>query len=361
MKVFLVGGAVRDELLGRSITERDWVVVGSSPEELIASNFQPVGKDFPVFLHPKTHEEYALARTERKTGRGYKGFHFYTSPNVTLEEDLERRDLTINAMAKSESGQFIDLFGGQADLKAKLLHHVSPAFSEDPVRVLRVARFAALLPNFQVHPETNRLMSHMVQQGEIDALVSERVWKELSRALENENPCRFFEVLDACGALVILFPALLKNAGGFEALKRSLILSADPTVRFSALMHGLERGALQLLCNRYRIPKDFSELALLVIKQCDYYRNLNTNNPKAILDLLKSADAFRRPKRFLDFIVACRATSDSDIDHTEVLLSALKAAKNVHLESLLEKKLLGIEFANALYNLQLKAISLSQQ
>ncbi|EKD92292.1 MAG: hypothetical protein ACD_29C00083G0003, partial [uncultured bacterium] len=217
MKVFLVGGAVRDELLGRSITERDWVVVGSSPEELIASNFQPVGKDFPVFLHPKTHEEYALARTERKTGRGYKGFHFYTSPNVTLEEDLERRDLTINAMAKSESGQFIDLFGGQADLKAKLLHHVSPAFSEDPVRVLRVARFAALLPNFQVHPETNRLMSHMVQQGEIDALVSERVWKELSRALENENPCRFFEVLDACGALVILFPALLKNAGGFEA------------------------------------------------------------------------------------------------------------------------------------------------
>ena len=357
MKIYLVGGAVRDELLGRPIKERDWVVVGSTPEELIAEGFLPVGKDFPVFLHPKTHEEYALARTERKTGRGYKGFHFYTSPDVTLEADLARRDLTINAMAKSEQDEIIDIFNGKMDLTEKILRHVSPAFSEDPVRVLRVARFASLLPDFHVHPETNQLMQNMVENKEIDALVSERVWKELSRALEAQNPVRFFEVLDNCGALKILFPALSKNQDCFLALQRAIVISKTALVRFATMSAHLENAALELLCERYRIPKDFSELALLVSKQHLNYSHLNIKNAKSLLDLLKSADAFRRPERFLEFILACRATTDSDVNHTAILLKALNAAKNVDIKTLLEKNLKGLDFANALYALQLEAIT----
>lgn len=359
MKIYLVGGAVRDELLGRPVKERDFVVVGSSPEELITAGFQPVGKDFPVFLHPKTHEEYALARTERKTGRGYKGFHFYTSPDVTLEEDLERRDLTINAMAKSESGELVDLFKGQADLKSKYLKHVSPAFSEDPVRVLRIARFAALLPDFTVHPKTNDLMKHMVENGEINALVSERVWKELSRALENENPNRFFDVLSDCNALKILFPALLENHQGFDALKRATSLSKEASVRFAALLFNLNISNMKLIFTRYRVPKDFSELALLVSKHYSHYLNLDTQNPKAILDLLKSVDGLRRKERLLEFILSCRAINTDNINHTAILLTALDAAKKVDIKLLLDQQLQGLDFANALYDLQLEAIKCS--
>ncbi len=359
LKIYLVGGAVRDELLGRPVKERDFVVVGSSPEELITAGFQPVGKDFPVFLHPKTHEEYALARTERKTGRGYKGFHFYTSPDVTLEEDLERRDLTINAMAKSESGELVDLFKGQADLKSKYLKHVSPAFSEDPVRVLRIARFAALLPDFTVHPKTNDLMKHMVENGEINALVSERVWKELSRALENENPNRFFDVLSDCNALKILFPALLENHQGFDALKRATSLSKEASVRFAALLFNLNISNMKLIFTRYRVPKDFSELALLVSKHYSHYLNLDTQNPKAILDLLKSVDGLRRKERLLEFILSCRAINTDNINHTAILLTALDAAKKVDIKLLLDQQLQGLDFANALYDLQLEAIKCS--
>ena len=206
MKTYLVGGAVRDRLLGRPVGDRDWVVVGSTPEAMRAAGFQPVGQDFPVFLHPQTHEEYALARTERKSGHGYHGFTFHTSPEVTLEEDLARRDLTINAMAEGPDGEVIDPCGGQADLQARVLRHVSPAFAEDPVRILRLARFAARFDDFTVAPETLALMRHMVDTGEVDHLVAERVWQELSRGLMEAHPSRMFEVLRACGALQRLLP-----------------------------------------------------------------------------------------------------------------------------------------------------------
>lgn len=356
MQIYLVGGAVRDELLKRPIEERDWVVVGSTPEELIAQHFQPVGKDFPVFLHPKTHEEYALARTERKTGKGYKGFHFYATPDVTLEEDLKRRDLTINAMAKSAEGKLIDPFGGAADLKAKWLRHVSPAFAEDPVRILRVARFASMLPEFNVHPETNALMQKMVQLGEVDALVSERVWKEWSRALTTTHPHRFFEVLSACGALEKLFPMLLNNQASFLALQQAVQLTAVPEVRFAALCHAIKQADLQALCERYRVPTYYAELATLVSRQQMVYQNLDTKNAESILTLLKNADAFRRPERFSQLMLTCRALHPESKNHMPLLHQALTAAKNVNTKPLLEKKLQGMEFAQALYQLQLDAI-----
>ncbi|OGT34528.1 MAG: multifunctional CCA tRNA nucleotidyl transferase/2'3'-cyclic phosphodiesterase/2'nucleotidase/phosphatase [Gammaproteobacteria bacterium RIFCSPHIGHO2_02_FULL_39_13] len=355
MKIYLVGGAVRDELLGRPVVEKDWVVVGGTPEEMIAQGFQPVGKDFPVFLHPKTHEEYALARTERKTGKGYKGFHFYTAAEVTLEADLIRRDLTINAMAKNkESGELVDPYGGQQDLQKKLLHHVSPAFSEDPVRILRVARFASQLPDFQVHPETNALMQQMVKSGEIDALVAERVWKELSRVLIAQNPVRFFEVLKKCGALFILFPEINDHVD-LTVLQRAVTLSPEGIVRFSALLYYLSQADINFICDRFRIPSEFGELALLVSKFHTTYHQLNTRDAAELLSILKSVDAFRRPKRFSNWIMACHAIYPSQ-NHFEILMKALVAAKSVDTHSLVTQKLQGKAFADALQKLQLSAI-----
>lgn len=252
VKTYLVGGAVRDQLLGLSHTEKDWVVVGSTPEEMLNLGFRTVGKDFPVFLHPVTHEEYALARTERKTGRGYTQFAFHASPEVTLKEDLRRRDLTINAIAQSESGELIDPYGGQKDLKAKILLHVSPAFSEDPVRILRVARLMARFAHlgFTVAPETYRLMHEMVNNGEVDALVPNRVWTEFDRALSETSPWVFFEVLEHCGALKKLFPE-------FIPLTRSnLVWSTSPCgeVRFATLTLGLDQTKIITLCKRYPVP-----------------------------------------------------------------------------------------------------------
>lgn len=305
MQIYLVGGAVRDELLGLPVKERDWVVVGASVEEMLKQGYRQVGKDFPVFLHPKTKEEYALARMERKVGRGYTGFTFDTSPDVSLEEDLKRRDITINAIAKTDKGEIVDPYHGQKDIKAKLLRHVSDAFVEDPVRILRVARFAARFASmgFTVAPETMELMKSMAQSGEVDALVAERVWKELERALTEPSPEQFFQVLKNCDALDRLFPAALP----LDALQRAVHLSSDAKIRFAALLHHLTESEIKILCDRYRIPSDYRELALLVGRFFKTYHQPSELSAENILDLFHSVDAYRRPERFRDFLLVCEA------------------------------------------------------
>lgn len=355
LEIFLVGGAVRDELLGRPIKERDWVVVGSTPNEMIAQGFQAVGKDFPVFLHPKTHEEYALARTERKTGKGYKGFHFYTTPDVTLSDDLMRRDLTINAMAKNiRTGEIIDPYHGKADIQQCVLRHVSLAFSEDPVRILRVARFAAQFPEFHVHPETMTLMQSMTQSGEVDALVSERVWKELSRALLSHHPERFFEVLKTCGALAILFPKI-NDSVNFSILRHAVVLSESGAVRFAALLATLAPETIHAMCDHYRVPSEYTQLALLVAKHQHRYHALDPHHAHSLWNILKLIDAFRRPERFHEWMIVCRII-DPTRDHSTVLLRAAAAAKAVDVTPLIEQGYRGSTFAEALKARQIEAI-----
>lgn len=308
MKKYLVGGAVRDKLMKREVTERDWVVVGSSPEEMLALKFEPVGKDFPVFLHPITREEYALARTERKTSRGYHGFSFDTSSHVTLEEDLKRRDLTINAIAEDENGDIIDPYRGQDDLQKKILRHVSEAFAEDPVRVLRVARFAARFAEdgFTIAPETLALMRKMGENGECDFLVPERIWKEMTRALQENRPVVFFQTLKDCGVLKKILPEIENSPQADQNLAEITALTNVPIIRFAALMKQVEEKSFVALCHRLRVPNDYQSLALLVIRYHQEYETIK-NNKKArqILDLLERLDAFRRPERMYDFMTAC--------------------------------------------------------
>jgi tRNA nucleotidyltransferase (CCA-adding enzyme) len=293
VKIYLVGGAVRDELLGLPVKERDYVVVGATPEEMVRLGFKPVGKDFPVFLHPKTHEEYALARTERKSGRGYKGFTVYASPDVTLEEDLRRRDLTINAMAKAEDGALIDPFGGKKDLEGGVLRHVSEAFAEDPVRILRVARFAARF-GFSIHPSTMGLMQQMVQAGEADFLVPERVWQEFARGLAEPHPEQMFEVLQRAGLLAKAFPEIKAWPARF---------SGSVPVRFAALAWPLAEKEVQALSERLRAPSEPRDLALAAVRN---KQGLKKSTPDALLGVLKGADAFRRPERFAELLEAAR-------------------------------------------------------
>ncbi len=346
MKAYKVGGCVRDRLLGLPVTDRDWVVVGATPDEMLAQGFKPVGKDFPVFLHPETKEEYALARTERKTGPGYTGFAFHASPEVTLEEDLARRDLTINAMAETEDGEIIDPYGGLQDLERRLLRHVSPAFVEDPVRILRVARFAARFRplGFRIARETMALMRRMADNGEVDALVPERVWQETVRALGEQMPQVFFEVLRECGALAKLFPELDRLFGVPQdpahhpevdtgvhtllVLEQAARLSPEPVVRFAALVHDLGKGEtppalwpkhpdheargvplVEALCHRYRVPKPFRDLAVLVTRYHLHYHRAAELSDTELLDLFEQLDAFRRPERFEQFLLACDADS----------------------------------------------------
>jgi tRNA nucleotidyltransferase (CCA-adding enzyme) len=293
VKTYVVGGAVRDELLGLPVKDRDHVVVGATPEEMARQGYKPVGKDFPVFLHPATHEEYALARTERKSGRGYKGFTVHAAPDVTLEDDLRRRDLTINAMARAPDGALIDPFGGRKDLENRILRHVSPAFAEDPVRILRVARFAARY-GFDVAPETLSLMKAMVSSGEADALVPERVWQELAKGLAEPQPQRMFEVLKQSGLSERLFPEIEKTRLEFQG---------PLAVRFAVLTWPLEEAQVQSLCERLRAPNDVRELALLAPRHRGAMRK---STPEALLEVLKGADAFRRPERFAELLQAAR-------------------------------------------------------
>ncbi len=332
MQIYLVGGAVRDQLLGLPVKEKDWVVVGATANDMLQAGFRPVGKDFPIFLHPKTGEEYALARTERKVGRGYTGFTFDTSTTVTLEEDLKRRDLTINAMAQTTSGELIDPYHGQTDLAKKILRHVSPAFAEDPVRILRVARFNARF-NFDVAPDTLLLMRKMVEQGEVDALVAERVWKEWERALLEKYPENFFAILTACNALAILFPQITASNAGLLALRQSVNLSANPQVRFAALLHTLSENEIKTLCDRYRIPTDYREIATLVSKYLPHYQDATNLSADDLLDFLLATDAFRRPDRFKDFLLGCAACSA--IHTTDWLLACSEQAKAINVKELI--------------------------
>jgi tRNA nucleotidyltransferase (CCA-adding enzyme) len=294
VRAYVVGGAVRDELLGVPVVDRDWVVVGATPEEMVAAGYRPVGADFPVFLHPQTHEQYALARTERKHGRGYKGFTVHAAPDVTLEQDLARRDLTINAMARDEAGRLVDPFGGARDLQAGVLRHVSDAFAEDPVRVLRLARFAARY-GFRVADETISLVRRMVAAGELEHLVAERVWQEFATGLVEPHPQRLFETLETCGALAALFPELRVDRA---ALERAAKAGASLDVRFALLAWPLTEDAMRGLCDRLRVPTDPRELALAVCRCRDRIVGSAFASAREILDSLKRADAFRRPERF---------------------------------------------------------------
>jgi len=336
MQVYLVGGAVRDELLGRAVKERDWVVVGATPAELEGLGYRAVGREFPVFLHPETKEEYALARLERKVAPGYRGFVTEFSPTVTLEEDLQRRDLTINAMARDAKGQIIDPFGGRADLEARVLRHVSPAFAEDPVRILRVARFAARYEElgFKVAPETMTLMRHMVQNGEAGALVSERVWRELEGTLETASPQRGLEVLSDCGALGVLLPELARSADASQdmrALRAAAESATSSAVRWATLLGGLAATDIEALCERLRTPTEHRELALLTARlEREFASALDpASSPEQLLSLLEQADAFRRPERFarwLEVLAARRRGAEVAAQATTALLARLSTA-----------------------------------
>ena len=306
LDVYLVGGAVRDRLLGYPVKERDWVVVGARPQQLLDLGYRQVGKDFPVFLHPKTGEEYALARTERKSGHGYTGFEVNSDPAVTLEEDLYRRDLTVNAIAEDARGQLIDPYGGQQDLQARVLRHVSAAFVEDPLRVLRVARFAARYAQlgFQIAPETLALMQQISVSGELQHLPSERVWQELERALAETSPQQFFITLIDCGALQVLFPDWELEPAQLQNLQQAVEISAATPVRFAALTAGLESQQLRQLCDQLRAPNSHRELALTC---CHFGADANSRGPQATLDLLDHTDAWRRAERFEDFLRVCSA------------------------------------------------------
>lgn len=310
MKIYLVGGAVRDYLLGLPIKERDWVVVGATENDMLQLGFKRVGKKFPVFLHPKTNEEYALARREHKVEPGYKGFTFDTSPNVSLKDDLIRRDLTINAMAQDpDTGEIIDPYGGKQDIQQKILRHVSQAFSEDPVRILRVGRLLARYYHlgFSLAPETNELMKQMTARGEVNALVAERVWKELHRALNEVNPEQFFYVLEQCQALNILFPNLTLDNPGLLGLKLSTSLTHHTLVRFAILVHALPdaKKSISALSQRYRVPNAYRELALLTANHYQQALLARQFSADKLLKFLSASDCFRREQRFKYFLEAC--------------------------------------------------------
>jgi tRNA nucleotidyltransferase (CCA-adding enzyme) len=376
MQAFVVGGAVRDELLGLPVQDHDWVVVGATPEDMIAKGFRPVGKDFPVFLHPQTHEEYALARTERKTAPGYHGFVFHTAPDVRLEDDLVRRDLTINAMARAEDGTIVDPYGGLQDLQDRVFRHVSQAFAEDPVRILRLARFAARFPDFTVADTTLALMRQMVEAGEVDALVPERVWQELSRGLMEQKPSRMFAVLRDCGALVRILPELdalwgvpqppLHHPEVDTGVHMMLVIDYaagqgyDLPIRFAALMHDLGKGRtppehwpkhhghegmgprlITDLSRRLRVPTDCRDLAVMTAREHGNVSRALELRPNTIVTLFERCDAFRKPERFAQMLLAaeCDARGRGDEQHemrtrdypqAPYLLRALEAARGVN-------------------------------
>jgi len=391
--VYLVGGAVRDEYLGRPITERDWVVVGATPEEMLRQGFLQVGKDFPVFLHPLTKEEYALARREKKTGRGYQGFSFDTSTTVTLEEDLKRRDITINAMAKNAEGVLIDPYGGLKDLKSRQLRHVSDAFVEDPLRVLRVARFAGRYfhRGFFIAPETLELMKQLVGEEELSYLSPERIWQETHTALSETHPRIYFEVLRNCGALEVLFPEIAALYGvpnplrwhpeidtgvhTMMVLDAAVKLSKRPVVRFAALLHDLGKGKtpsslwprhighekegellVKNVCDRLRVPKEFKELALLVAKEHGMCHQISEMKPSTLIRTLERFDVYRRPERFQDFLMACTADHEGRTGYqgkpyaqADAWQSLYEKTKTVDMTPLLEKNLKGEAMAAAVF------------
>ncbi len=400
MEKYLVGGCVRDELLGLSVQDHDWVVVGATPMQMLAQGYQQVGKDFPVFLHPDTHEEYALARTERKTGQGYYNFECNYDPKVTLEEDLARRDLTINAIAKSEDQQIIDPYNGQRDLQLKILRHVSPAFVEDPVRILRVARFMARFAplGFTVAPETMQLMQHMVQIGEVDALVPERVWQEMLRALQEEAPQYFFTTLRECGALARIFPQLdclwgIPQKAQYHpeidtgvhvmmALQQAVKLSPKPEVRFAVLCHDLGKGLtpkddwpshkmheelgvkpIQEWCKQYRVPNEFRDLAIKVARYHLLAHRAVELRPETMAKLFQNLDAYRKPTILEDYLLACQADAtgrlgmeNDPFPSGDLIRNAFAAANNIEVQPLIAKGLQGEQLGLAIMQARAQAI-----
>ncbi len=397
MKIYKVGGAVRDKLLGIPVKDTDWVVVGSNPEEMERKGYRPVGKDFPVFLHPETQEEYALARTERKSGKGYKGFVFHTSEEITLEEDLARRDLTINAMAEDDQGNLIDPFNGASDLKEKILRHVSPAFIEDPLRVLRVARFAARF-GFRIAPETMDLMRGITETGELETLTPERIWNEMELALAGSYPTRFILTLRACEALKVLLPEIECLFGipqppeyhpeidtglhTIMVLNQACRLTDDTRVRFAALMHDLGKGTtpkadwpshhgheargaklVEKLCKRLKVPNQYRELASLVARyHLDCHRILQAR-PETLLKKLDALDAFRRPERFEQFLLACMADArgrtgkeDSDYPQADYFRKALAVANSVNTSTFADSGLKGKAIGKAISEARITAL-----
>jgi tRNA nucleotidyltransferase (CCA-adding enzyme) len=335
MKIYEVGGAVRDALLGLPVKDRDYVVVGATPDEMLRNGYRPVGKDFPVFLHPQTHEEYALARTERKTARGYHGFEFHAAPDVTLEQDLARRDLTINAIARDAGGRIIDPHRGVADLKAGVLRHVSPAFAEDPVRILRVARFAARF-GFGIAPETLELMRRMADSGEADALVPERVWQEVARGLMEAKPSRMFGVLREAGALARVMPeidALWDDPDAAQSALRALDAAAESKTtlpaRFAALARSLDPLAVESVARRLKVPADCRDLALLAARHANMVLDAPEVGPEAVLEVFNLADAWRRPDRFGELMTAAFADEADGAPARVRLERALAAAMAV--------------------------------
>lgn len=389
MDSYLVGGAVRDKLLGLASKDRDFVVIGSDPDAMIRQGFKPVGQDFPVFLHPQTKEEYALARTEKKTGLGYKGFSFDAGRNVTLEDDLRRRDLTINAMAEDRHGNVIDPFNGKADLEQGILRHVSPAFVEDPLRVLRVARFAGQF-DFTIADETMALMKQIAAGDELYHLVAERVWMEMEKALATGYPGRFIKVLRACNALKVLLPEVEALFGvpqpekyhpeidtgvhTIMVLEQAARLSDDKRVRFAALVHDLgkavtprrewpshhahgERGVIIInqVCDRLKIPRQYRELAILVARFHIDCHSIMEMQPETVLKKLEALDAFRRPDRFRQFLLACEADirgragfENRDYPQIEFFMRALTVCKKIDTQKLLDQGFVGMALAGEL-------------
>ena len=400
MQIYKVGGAVRDRLLGRPISEVDWVVVGASAEQMLELGYRPVGADFPVFLHPQTGEEYALARTERKSGHGYGGFTFHASPDVTLEQDLIRRDLTVNAMAEDDQGNLIDPYNGQQDLEARILRHVSPAFAEDPLRVLRVARFAARYAplGFSVAPETLMLMRQLAESGELAHLTAERSWKEISRALMEPRPDVFVQVLRDCGALAALLPEVDDLFGVpqpqahhpeidtgehvLSVLRQCAEHDQPLNVRWASLLHDVGKGLtpedqwprhiaheqkglrlIQAINERCKAPRDCAELAMLVGEFHTHGHRALELRPSTLLELLQRFDVFRRPQRFAEFVAACEmdARGRLGLEQREYpqgayLLGAAEAARQVPVKPLLEKGFKGAELGEALNRERLQAL-----
>ncbi len=406
MKIYLVGGAVRDRLLDFPVSERDWLVVGATPDELLAQGYRPVGKDFPVYLHPETHEEYALARTERKTAHGYKGFAVDANPTVTLEDDLLRRDLTINAMAMSEDGALIDPFDGQRDLQNRLLRHVSPAFSEDPVRILRVARFAARYAHlgFTLAPETRGLMQAMVADGEVDHLVAERVWAELYKALNETTPAAFFQTLRDCGALAVVFPEIQALFGVPQpavyhpeidtgvhclmALGVAAQLSTKPAVRLAALLHDLGKGltdprdwpshrghetkglpVLETFCRRLRVPNAIKTLCAHVMEYHTHCHRVFELRADTLTKMLQSIGALKAGNHLQDFLLACEADArgragfeQSAYPQADYIRSAVKAALSIDTGEVLKANMQGEQIGAAIQQLRSQAVhTLKQQ
>jgi len=401
MQIYLVGGAVRDTLLNYPVLEKDWVVVGQTPEAMLKKGFRLVGKDFPVFLHPKTKDEYALARTERKSAPGYKGFIVHASPDISLEQDLIRRDLTINAMAMSEDGQLIDPYGGQQDLENRVFRHISPAFAEDPVRILRVARFAARYQHlgFTLATETLSLMQSMVKDGEVDHLVPERVWAELFKALKEKTPSAFFYTLKNCNALKNIFPELDNLFGvpqpahhhpeidtgihSLMCLEQAALLSSSPEVRFAALAHDLGKGItpkeqwphhhgheqkglplLRQLCNRLRVPNNFKSLAMQVMEYHTHSHKAFELRPATLTDVLSTLGAFKNNLNLSWFLLACEADAKGRTGfeqraypQAQLIAYVAQAAAAVDCSAVLNGSLKGSEIGSAIRQLRIQAVT----